>query len=227
MTAPDFRDSPLGSPGQLAHEISPEIEQAILQLVVDGFERWQLGGFKRFGDHEDHYTVRLVACMSEIRRERNMALVPRYQYVEASDEMLQGREDPAHAPRIDMVIARDSFAEDAYLSIECKRLALDDLARRYVVDGLDKFVRGYYGAEAQTGAMVGYVISGTADALLMRINARVEEAPRMGSSHTLVPADPIGWLDNVFSSNHARFAPLQAIRITHLLFDMREVGPSP
>ena len=101
----EFHDSALGSPGPLAHELSPQIEKAILQLVVDGFERWRLGGFERAGDYEDHYTVRLVACMREIRRERNMALVPQYQYVEPSDEMLQGQDDPAHAPRIDMVIS--------------------------------------------------------------------------------------------------------------------------
>lgn len=227
MTTPDSLDSPLGSPDPLAHEISPEIEQAILQLVVDGFERWRLGGFKRVGDHEDHYTVRLVACMREIRRERNMALVPRYQHTEPSDEMLQGQEDPAHAPRIDMVIAWDFVEDDAYLSIECKRLAPGTLARLYVVKGIDRFVRGYYGAKVGTGAMVGYVIRGTPDALLQQINTRVQEAPGMGTSHALVPADPIGWLDNVFASSHARSSPLQAIRLTHLFFDMRGIGPPP
>ena len=56
-----------------------------------------------------------------------MGLLPRYQHVEPSDEMLEGQEDPIHAPRIDIVISWDLFAEDAYLSIECKRLAPDDL----------------------------------------------------------------------------------------------------
>ena len=91
---PDLQDSVFGSPATLAREISPEIEQAVLQLVVDGFEQWSEGGFRRVGDHEDHYTIRLVACMKEIQRERNMALVPRYQHVEPSDEMLEGHEDP-------------------------------------------------------------------------------------------------------------------------------------
>ena len=222
---PEFHDSAPGSPGPLAHELSPQIEKAILQLVVDGFERWQMGGFKRVGDHEDHYTVRLVACMREIRRERNMALVPRYQYVEPSDAMLEGQEDPAHAPRIDMVISWDFRVDDAYLSIECKRLAPDDLARLYVVKGMDKFVRGYYGAKSEVGAMVGYVIRGPLDDVYERINARVEQAPTMGSSHKLAPAGPIGWLDDVFTSNHTRSSPLRAIRLTHLFFDVRGIGP--
>ena len=224
---PELQDSAFGSPAPLAREISPEIERAVLQLVVDGFERWQVGGFDRVGDHEDHYTVRLVACMKEIRRERNMSLVPRYQHVEPSDEMLEGREDPAHAPHIDMVVLWDAFAEDVYLSIECKRLAPDDLARLYVVCGIDRFVRGYYGAKAPSGAMVGYVIRGTPNAVLGRVNGQVARAPGMGSGHALMPANPIGWLNTVFASNHPRSSPFQTIRLTHLFFDMSGIGPPP
>ena len=221
----ELQDSAFGSPAPLAREISPEIEKTALQLVVDGFERWKVGGFQRVGDHEDHYTVRLVACMKQVRRERNMALVPRYQYVEPSDEMLEGREDPAHAPHIDMVVSWDVFAEDAYLSIECKRLAPDDLARLYVVCGIDRFVRGYYEAKAQSGAMVGYVIRGTPMAVLGRVNSHVSRASSMGSRHALMPANPIGWLSNTFASNHPRPSPFQTIRLTHLFFDMNGIGP--
>ena len=123
-----------------------------------------------------------------------------------------------------MIVAWDILSDDAYLSIECKRLAPDDLARRYVVDGIAKFVRGYYGAKAQTGAMVGYVIRGTSSAVLKRVNAQVERAPAMDSRHTLSLADPIGWLNTVFASNHPRSSPLQAIGITHLFFDMDGIG---
>ena len=223
----EFQDFALGSPAPLAREITPDIEKAILQLVVDGFERWQVGGFKRVGDYEDHYTVRLVSCMKEIRRERNMALVPVYQKVEPSDEMLEGREDPARAPHIDMVVSWDVFADDSYLSIECKRLAPNDLARLYVVCGIDRFVSGYYGAKSETGAMVGYIINGTSDAVLGRVNGHISRSPSMGSGHVLTPANPIGWLDTVFSSNHARSLPLDTIRLSHLFFDMNGVGPPP
>ena len=223
---PDLQDSAFGSSAPLARELSPGIEKTILQLVVDGFERWSEGGFKRVGDHEDHYTVRLVACMKEIRRERNMALLPRYQHVEPSDEMFQGHEDPAHAPRIDMVIAWDLLTDDAYFSIECKRLAPDDLARLYVVCGIDRFVRGYYGAKAQSGAMVGYVIRGTPSAALKRINSHVERIPAMGPNHTLIPTSAIGPLSTVFESNHRRLLPFQTIRLNHLFFDMSGIGPA-
>ena len=222
--SPDFA---FGSPASLARELSPEIEKAVLQLVVDGFERWEIGGFTRYGDHEDHYTVRLVACMKQIRRERNMALVPRFQGVEPSDEMSEGREDPAHAPRIDMVVSWDVFADDAFLSIECKRLAPDDLARLYVVEGIARFVRGYYGTKDKSGAMVGYIVNGTPRAVLSRVNSHVERADAMGPGHTLNAADPIGWLNSVFASHHQRTSPFQPIRLIHLFFDMNGIGPPP
>ena len=216
----EFHDPAFGSPVPLAREISFEIERAVLQLVVDGFKRWQSGGFERVGDYENHFTVRLVACMKEIRRERNMALVPRYQHVEPTDEMLAGREDPDRAPCIDMVISWDLLTEDSYLSIECKRLAPDDLTRLYVVCGIDRFVRGYYGTKAQAGAMVGYIIRGTPGVVLDRINTHVKANPDMGPGHTLKPAAAIGPLNTVFGSNHTRPLPFQTIRLTHLFFDM-------
>ena len=138
---------------------------------------------------------------------------------------MQGHEDPAHARRIDMVVLWDLLTDDAYLSIECKRLAPDDLARLYVVEGIDRFVRGYYGAKAQSGAMVGYVICGTPNAVLGRVNGQVARAPRMGSGHALIPANPVGWLNTVFASNHTRSSPFQTIRLTHLFFDMSGIGP--
>ncbi len=224
---PEFQDPALGSPVPLARQVSAEIERTILRLVVDGFERWRAGGFKRAGDHEDDYTVRVFACMKDIRRERNMALVPHYQHVVPSDEMLEGQADPARAPRIDITISWDLFTEDAYLSVECKRLAPDDLARLYVVFGIDRFVRGYYGGKVQVGAMVGYVIRGTPDAALKRINAHVERTPEMGPGHTLMTTGGIGPLRTVFESNHPRALPLQSIRLTHLFFDMTGIGPPP
>ena len=223
----EWRDSPLGSPGPLARELSHEIERTVLELVVDGFRKWELGGFNRVGDHEDHYTIRLYECMKKVRGERNLPFVPRYQHVEPSDAMLQGLKDPAHAGRIDITVAWDLLADDTYLSIECKRVAPDDdLARLYVVEGMKRFVRGYYGARAEAGAMVGYIIRGTPRVVLKRVNAQIGRASGMGSGHTLSPADPVGWLSDVFASNHRRCPPLRTIRLTHLFFDLNGIPPS-
>jgi hypothetical protein len=218
--------SSFGSPEALAREIFPEIEGTILQLVVDGFERWRVGGFQRYGDYEDHFTVRLVKCMNDVRRERNLALVARFQDVEPSDAMLEGEEDPARAPRIDVTVSWDFLVDDAYFSIECKRLALGDLARRYVVEGIVRFTRAFYGTKARTGAMVGYVISDSPGPIVADVNVRVAQLPELGPAHTLSPSASIGSLTTVFTSSHSRKAPFPAIRLTHLLFDATALPPA-
>ena len=139
--------------------------------------------------------------------------------------MLEGREDPAHAPRIDMTVSWGFHTDDAYFSIECKRVAPGNLARLYVVCGITRFVRGYYGATAQTGGMVGYIVQGTTDEVLRRVNAYIESASDMGPGHAVAPAGPIGWLKDVFESEHTRSSPLRTIRLTHLFFDMTELPP--
>lgn len=224
---PEWQNRAVGSPVHLARELVPEFEKTILQLVVDGFQRWQEGGFIRFGDHEDHYTVRLVKCMKEIRRERNLPFLPQYQDVAPSDAMLKGWEDPARAPRIDITVCWDLLTDDAYFSIECKRVALDDLARLYVTKGIGRFVRGYYGAKAETGGMVGYIIRGTPNAVRQRVNGYVKKASAMGPEQTLIPAESIGWFKDVFVSSHPRAAPLKTIRLTHLFFDLTRLAPEP
>ena len=125
-----------------------------------------------------------------------------------------------------MVIAWDALTEDSCLSIECKRLAPDDLARRYVASGIGRFVQGYDGEQAHVGAMVGYVIRGTPDAVLKRVNAQVKRATAMDSQHTLILTGAIGPLSTVFESNHPRSQPFQTIRLTHLFFDMNGIGPT-
>ena len=85
----------------------------MLQLVVDGFQRWEAGNFFRHGDYEDHYTVRLVDCMKEFGRESNLPFLPQYQHVQPSDAMLGGLEDPARAPRIDITVSWGSLSDEA------------------------------------------------------------------------------------------------------------------
>lgn len=217
----------IGSAAPLAQELVPEIEEAILDLVVDGFNRWRAERFVRYRDHEDDYTVRLVRRMNDVRRERNLALVPRYQHVEPSDAMFEGREDPARAPHIDVTVSWDFLADDAYFSIECKRLAPNDLARRYVTEGMARFARGYYGAKSGTGGMVGYIIRGSAPEVLRRVNMNVERSPHFGSGDVLKPAKSMRTLKTVYTSSHIRGSPFLPIRITHLFFDLTKLTPVP
>ncbi len=56
--------------------------------------------------------------------------------------------------------------------LECKRIAGNDadLCREYVVEGIDRFQSGKYGANHSTGFMVGYLIGGTATVAARGVN---------------------------------------------------------
>ena len=211
----------LGSPVHLAREISPEIEKNILRFVVDGFERWKEKGLDSFCKQEDPFTVRLVACMKELKRERDIPFVPEYQHVELLESMLEGEESPAYAGISDIEILWDLFVDDASYCIECKRVASGVLARLYVVEGINRFVQGRYASRLRASAMIGYVVQGAPGEVFVHVNHQIGNNQCMDSEHLLYEADPIKWLKTVYESNHPRPSQNSSIRLTHLFFDMR------
>ena len=201
---PSESQTSFGSTEFLVHEVSPRVEEYTFQLIVDGFRRWRRGGFIRAGNCERHFNIRMVECMKNIRRKRDMPVRIICEYVTPTDSMLEGSEDPAHARRIDIaVFSLASSSDEAFLTIECKRLDLSSrLPGRYVSEGILRFVQGHYGVKTRIGAMIGYVIEGTPDEVVRIINSRIENT--LDSGHMLIPMDPIGWLETVHSSKHNR-----------------------
>lgn len=211
----------LGIPPEEASGISTDIEQAMLELVVDGFKEWEQSGFKRFGNREDDYTARLAKCMQDVNDNSSFRVQP--EYPDFTEEMREGDEDSRKAPHIDIVIF--PYTErDVFLSIECKRLAENDLTRLYVVEGIDRFVTGKYGRKSTVGAMVGYVIEGTPEEIVNRINIHIERHLRMGQGHRMGLASPIHWLQSVYKSNHVRSGQYPRICLTHLLLDLTHLN---
>ena len=64
--------------------------------------------------------------------------------------------------------------------IECKRVAGhdSDLCRLFVTKGIDRFVTGKYSSSHATGFMVGYVVQGSIDLALSRINRQLRKRKR-------------------------------------------------
>ena len=223
---PSNSQSSDGSLEFLIHEIRPDIEESIHHLVVDGFKLWEAGGFTRAGNLEKFFNIRMAKCMDDIRRKRDISLRILREYTTPTDEMFEGSDDPDRSPRIDIAILSWTHAsDDAYLTIECKLLDLRRLPRRYVEKGIDRFVQGRYGVKTRIGAMIGYVLEGTPDEVVRIINSRIENI--LDSGHKLIPIDPIGWLETVYSSKHHRTSAPTPIFLTHLLFGMSDIGSYP
>ena len=85
--------------------------------------------------------------------------------------------DPAVLGRIDIILQflHQFGDEDAYLGVECKRVSpsVASLNRRYVTQGVARFVTGQYASGHHWGMMLGYVLALPYDTLVQGIDARV------------------------------------------------------
>ena len=112
------------------------------------------------------------------------------------------------------VLAR-SGEHDPHAIIECKRVAGGDadLAREYVVEGVDRFRTGKYSENHARGFMVGYVLAGTSELVVDGINRyltgrnRLEDLLKLPRSSSMP-----GWV-----SQHARSAPSKPILLHHIM----------
>ncbi len=207
-----------------SHEISRGFSQNVLELIVESFERWREEGFTRNSDCEGDFSVRLYDFMLDIQQERNLPITIHYEHPLLTNAIRAGHSDSARACRIDIaVFSWSAFPRHPHLSIECKRLRLRQLPRRYVVDGIVKFVDGRYGEKARYGVMLGYVFEGTSDEIVGKINVHVKR--RLDSSHSLTRTDPVRELETVYVSCHDREESLPPICLTHLLFCMQNIPP--
>ena len=210
----------------LAQELRPDLEKSAYELVVEGFKEWESGGFKRKGNRERHFNIRMESCMKDVRRKRNLPFVIIYENTTPTDEMSEGDDDSAKSSRVDIALFSWEYDPDEiYLTIECKLLRPKRLPRLYVVEGIDRFVQGRYGGKTRIGAMIGYVLEGTPERVIDLINSQIER--RWDSGHRLTLTDSIGWLETVYSSQHHRESAFSPITLTHFLFNMNDIESYP
>lgn len=104
--------------------------------------------------------------------------------------------------------------QDPHAIIECKRVAGDDadLCRRYVICGMDRFATGKYAGNHAEGFMAGYLLSGTTEEVVTRINRYLTNKRRQGEH-----LGPCRVLDTPWtrSSRHRRPEPAAPIDLHH------------
>lgn len=140
-------------------------------------------------------------------------------------------DDPTAATkgRIDITAKfRQHFGdEDAYLGVECKRVAPGDatLNRAYVADGVDRFATGQYGLGHPVGMMLGYVLKLPPGTLAVDIDVRIRKS--YGESAKLT--DMVCHTDAL--SMHEGDVPQggdgHLIRLVHIFVDMSPAGTAP
>jgi hypothetical protein len=112
-----------------------------------------------------------------------------------------------------------SGEHDPHAIIECKRVAEGSrpLVREYVVEGIDRFCTGKYGANHRTGFMVGYVTMGAAGVIVNEINAFLANHERIAEQ--LAKSDRIPF-PHAWMSNHPRTNSYSPIELHHSMFPL-------
>lgn len=115
------------------------------------------------------------------------------------------------------VFAR-SGEHDPHAIIECKRVAEGDtdLAREYVVEGIDRFRNGKYSENHARGFMAGYVLIGAPATVVESINRYLSGRKRLTELLAITKSSDVpGW-----TSEHVRAAPSAPILLHHVMLTM-------
>ena len=103
---------------------------------------------------------------------------------------------------------------DPHAIIECKRVAGNDaaLCRQYVVEGMNRFATGKYASNHADGFMAGYLLSGTTEEVVTRINRYLTRKRRQDELLDRCRVLDTPWTR---SSRHPRPEPAAPIDLHH------------
>jgi hypothetical protein len=200
--------------------VAEDIDRLIGQLFEAALLLWEQNDWLAYDQAEENCSVQLyrwckAACLED---PRFAFFVPHLEWVNLTAAILNGTESVTSANRPDLRLEIGMVGR----AVECKRLApVSPWPRRYVYEGLARFVVDNYGHDESVGYMVGYVQAGTFAEVLAKVNKQVSDHPRMGVAQTL------GLLrDNETSSWNRSCHPRasgQPISILHLFVNMSQV----
>lgn len=220
---------PSPRPGALGQpiDVGDERRAAVLRILYAGWKRAAERPEVHAGAGEVEITERLRDGM---RTALNAKVVPWHKKMTVlpGTESRSSPDAPRPDGRTDVPIffsdVREEYDQhDPHAIVECKRIAGNcaDLCREYVVEGIDRFVKGKYAGNHADGFMAGYLLSGDAQAAAECVNKylskKKREPERLESSTVL----DVPWAR---SSRHVRPAPAGPIALHHAFFGLR---PAP
>lgn len=132
-------------------------------------------------------------------------------------------ESPKPERRIDIKVIY-SFDEDEYFGIECKRVSgrkSDGLARKYVQNGVLRFVSGKYSPGHQWAAMVGFVIDDKMPASVKLIAEEISaRANELGLDGSWLAETQFCKPDHIYRTRHKQVGRPTLLTILHLFLNL-------
>jgi hypothetical protein len=155
-----------------------EFENEVLALTTEALS--ELKTMKFDNAYENTVNYSLNESLRKIRYEkRNSNSLTPYPMYEA--ELIGKEKDEERSKRFGkkpdfQFVFRDNLADyehwEISYCIECKRLGDTTFSRKYIDDGINRFIdkEWEYGIRAQSGAMIGYIQSSNEKVILSQVN---------------------------------------------------------
>jgi len=153
---------------------------------------------------EDTFTANFAVLIESIFEDKELPYSLTYQQHQITKGILEGTDRPQTAKKMDIVFATFSKPKLKY-GIEAKIISENNagtrnanyLCKEYIISGIDRFTNKTYDME---GCMIGYVINGLPDNIIMMVNKILIDSKRnteeLSNKHTIV-----GY-DNCYQSTH-------------------------
>lgn len=130
--------------------------------------------------------------------------------------------------RIDIKIIY-SFTEEEYFSMECKRVSSDtkgkdkELARKYITNGIMRFIEGIYSPGHDFAAMIGFVIDNKPQKCINRICKFLNKSPYKENillKENWTQETNFGNYNNLYHTIHEQKNHNSLINILHLFLEL-------
>lgn len=214
MISSGFEESyKVGNPYDLAVKIGEDGITKLLGLVCAAYDTLYKHDIVKSGMSEDEITEELFKEIQIVWRVSSIpqTIVPINQKIDKTNAKDRGR-----PPTIDFCF-RDRWVREAFFGFECKLLAEgnDRLYEEYIKNGLYRFIEGKYCAKGSAGSLIGYVNSGSVDAIVKEVKSRVDKERILKD---MALASSISAFQEHYVSIHSRDKGLPQFCVHHLFF---------
>jgi len=205
-----------------------------MKLTIDAYKAFKRKQRHTHGLHEDNISINLWRCLRQVRRGRSIEWEVCYQYPVPTEAIFEGEQIATSAKKIDIKLA-NHYEDDieVYFAWEAKKLLNDppkkdlSLSRKYIDDGIIRFVKEQYSSKVADAGMLGYILHGEPEAIVSEINNLIVGEYHWPNSDILHPDKPIGTFDAVYLSNHDRTSVNSPITLHHLFLQFDFPPPTP
>lgn len=200
-------------------------EKKCIHILIDGYNEMVKQKSYDLSWEEERITAELIKYIKAAPRttEWRIHVVPEPRIY--SGEIYDNTITPKEAPRIDMQFLNWSSSEQLIYHIEAKNLAEKDwnktdgsgvsasyLTTRYIDTGIGNFINDRY----KEGCLVGYVLHGTIENVLTRINKSITETKKR-PLEILNGKTALNGYAFCYVSNHTKQTTSQPFHTYHVL----------